>query len=490
MTIINYQELEKYIQDKDVDQFAPVFLIYGEELLCKEAMETLLNALIPGRGRSLNYESFEGSSVDIHEVAARMNTFSLLSGKKVVSIIDSKIFYSKQDQEKILEKVKQEYDQNNIKRAATHLLTLLGLLNLTFDDFHQTNQGKTYKKISGRIGDKKWLGEIIDYGIENKLAVPSAEDKSKQLQVAIDKGFPKGNHLIITTDFVDKRKSLYKSIQNNGIIIDCFVPQGDRKADKLAQEEVLRKKMKSILAQNNKTMSQNAYLAAYKMTGFDLRTFSNSLDKLISYVGKRKNITAEDVEHVLKRTKKDPIYEFTNAITDKNIESALFYLDSLLTGGDIDHPLQLLAAMINQIRRLLIIKDFTGSNGGRVWFAGCGYNHFQTNVMPEIIKHDKAFLQNMDVWKKMISEEVDTDVKNQNKRKKKGKVSTDLIIAKNPKNAYPVFMMLQKADKFTKHELIDALDCLSQADLRLKKTVQDPKLVLEDTIIKICLAGT
>ncbi|HGY11952.1 MAG TPA: hypothetical protein ENK36_06285 [Desulfobacterales bacterium] len=250
--------------------------------------------------------------------------------------------------------------------------------------------------------------------------------------------------------------------------------------------------MKSVLTQNDKTMDQNAYMAMYKMTGFDLRTFSSNMDKLISYVGERKNITAQDVEYVLKRTKKDPIYEFTNAVTDKNIVKALFYLDSLLAGGEIDHPLQLLSAIVNQIRKLLIIKDFIENPGGSVWFTGCRYNHFRSNVMPEIIVHDRAFLKNIDDWENTLSKELGEDDENQKKgkrKKKKRKASTDLIIAKNPKNTYPVFMMLQKSDKFTKNELIYDLECLSKADLRLKRTVQNPKLVLEDVLIKICMTG-
>ena len=492
MPTIKYKELEKYIKDKKENQFAPVFLIYGEELLCKEAFEKLLDAMVPGSGRSLNYDPYDGSSEDIHEVIARVNTFSLLSGIKVVSIIDSRIFYSKQDEEKILEKAKEEYDKNDNKKAAKYLLSLLGLLKLSFEDVDKTNRSKTFKFFTSRFSDEKWLDEIIDYCLENGLPVPLGEDKSKKLQEAIEKGFPKGNHLIITTDFVDKRKSLYKSIEKNGIIIDCFVPKGDRRADKVVQEEVLNEKMKSVLTQNDKTMDQNAYMAMYKMTGFDLRTFSSNMDKLISYVGERKNITAQDVEYVLKRTKKDPIYEFTNAVTDKNIVKALFYLDSLLAGGEIDHPLQLLSAIVNQIRKLLIIKDFIENPGGSVWFTGCRYNHFRSNVMPEIIVHDRTFLKNIDDWENTLSKELDEDDENQKKgkrKKKKRKASTDLIIAKNPKNTYPVFMMLQKSDKFTKNELIYDLECLSKADLRLKRTVQNPKLVLENVLIKICMTG-
>ncbi|MBT8374831.1 MAG: hypothetical protein KJN80_07965 [Deltaproteobacteria bacterium] len=492
MPIINYKELEKYTKDTKEDQFASVFLIYGENLLCKEALEKMLTALLPDSDRSLSYEPVEGASEDILEVIARVNTFSLLSGTKVVSLIDSRIFYAKQDQDKIVKKAKEEYDKNNIKKAARHLLNLLGLLNLSFEDVDKINRSKTLQRFTSKISDEKWLNETIDFCRETYRSVPSGENKSKKLKAAIDNGFPKGNHLIITTDHVDKRKSLYKSIEKSGIIIDCFVPQGDRRTDKIAQEEVLHEKLNSILTQNDKTMSQNAYVKMYKMTGFDLRSFSNSMDKLISYVGERKNICAEDVEHVLERTKKDPIFEFTNAVTDKNLERSLFYLDSLLRGGEIDHPLQLLAAIVNQVRRLLIIKEFTDSPRGRSWFAECRYNHFQSNVLPEIVKHDKAFLKHLDNWEDILSAGMDTDVNNKKKRgekKKKNKFSTDLIIAKNPKNSYPIFMMLRKSDKFSKNELIYALECLSKADLRLKKTVQNPKLVLEDTLIKICMTG-
>ncbi|MBW2563960.1 MAG: hypothetical protein JRE29_07990, partial [Deltaproteobacteria bacterium] len=182
--------MKKYIKDEKEDQFAPVFLIYGEELLCKEAFEKLLDALVPGSGSSLNYDPVEGSSEDIHEVIARVNTFSLLSGKKVVSIIDSRIFYSKQDEERILEKAKEEYDKNDIKKASKHLLSLLGLLNLSFEDVDKTNRSKTFKIFTSRFSEEKWLDEIIDYCLENSLSVPSGQDKGKKLQEAIEKGFP------------------------------------------------------------------------------------------------------------------------------------------------------------------------------------------------------------------------------------------------------------------------------------------------------------
>jgi len=56
-------------------------------------------------------------------------------------------------------------------------------------------------------------------------------------------------------------------------------------------------------------------------------------------------------------------------------------------------------------------------------------------------------------------------------KKKKGvpKACADLLIAKNPKNAYPIYNQLKNADRFTTPELEHVVIRLSEADMRLKK---------------------
>ena len=46
MPIISYKELKKYIAELGNKPFAPVYLIYGEEMLTKDAFEELLDALL------------------------------------------------------------------------------------------------------------------------------------------------------------------------------------------------------------------------------------------------------------------------------------------------------------------------------------------------------------------------------------------------------------------------------------------------------------
>ena len=486
MTEINYRELNNYLKDRKTGDFAPVYLIYGQELLYKNSLDSLLDALIPANKRSLSYEPVEGTNENIKEAIERSNTYSLLSGPKVVAICDSKIFYSKQDQGRLLEKAKQAYDTNDIKKAAKYFLSLLGVLNISYDDVSKANRTKTIKLDIDRFGDDQWIDKIVTFCIENSLAIASQEDNAALLQNAVEKGFPKGNHLIITTDMADKRRKLFKTIREQGMIIDCSVPTGDRRADRMAQEAVLSERMSEILDQVGKRMDKDAYMTLYEMTGFDLRTFSNNLQKLISYVGDKKNITADDVESVLKRTKKDPIYDLTNAVSERNMEKSLFFLDTLL--ADNLHPLQVLAAITNQMRRLLLVKGFVESPHGREWHGGIQFHQFKSRIMSAIQAYDADLLGQFEMWDQMLSKQTGKDnqrSKNKN-AKKKSRPITDLVIAKNPKNPYPVYQMLLKSEMFTTDELIAVLESLGQTDLRLKSTGQKPRLILEKLIFFIC----
>ena len=489
MPEIQYKELKDYLKNLKENQeakgFAPVYLIYGEVLLYKSTLEILLDVLLPKKNRSFNYEAIDGTNGQIQEVVERINTYSLLAETKVVAICDSKIFYSKQDDGRLLQKAKEAYDTKNIKEAAKLLLSLLSILNLSFDDVSETNRIKSLKLDSEKSSDHEWLDKVINFCKENNLFIPSEKDNVDILQQAIEKGFPKRNHLVITTDMVDKRRKLFKIIKKIGMIIDCSVPKGDRRADKIAQEAVLSERMEVLLDRYEKTMDKGAYRIMYEMTGFDIGTFSDNLEKLISYVGDRKRITAEDVAAVLKRTKKDPIYELTNAIADRDIDKSLFFLNSLLMENF--HPLQILASMTNQIRKLLVIRDFAESHHGSSWNPEMQFDHFKNNIMASVLSYNKELLDHIEDWDDMLSGDMDGDAQREKKKRetKKRKPVTDLEIPDNP---YPVYKMLIKSEKFTKNELIDDIEHLSQADFRLKYTKQKPKIILEEVILRICNA--
>ena len=484
MPIISYKDLSKYLANQGSKPFLPVFLIYGEELLVQGAFEELLNALLPASQRSINYDPVDGIQANVYEVIERVNTFSLLPGAKIVTLRDTRIFYARQDKARLLGSTRQAYEDDNLKKAAGHLLSVMGLLNLAFDDIDDANRAKSLGPDYGPGEGNRWLDETITYCRENDLSVPAARDDSRTLQLAIEKGFPRDNHLIITTDIVDKRRGLYKTLSSEGLIIDCSVPKGARREDRIAQEAVLAERKDAILGAGQKTMNQAAFHALYEKTGFDLRTFSSNLEKLVSYTGDRREITIADVESVLPRTKIDPIYELTNALADRNPEQMLFFLDSLLSSGI--HPLQAFAALINQIRKLLLVKDFVASPYGRNWQAACPYDYFRSQVIPDVVAYDRELVDQLDRWQTMLAEKAEPEHGGAAAKKKKSKTDTDLLIAKNPKNAYPIYQLFKKSERYTTEELLAAVDSLRSADKQLKSSGQNPKLVLEKVILGIC----
>ena len=261
MPEVNHKDFEKYLAEQKAEpegeKFAPVYLIFGEELLVKNAFKALLDFLLPESKRSLNFTPYEGANENIPAALEQVNTFSLMPGTKVVGIQDSKVFYSKQDKRRLFEKAKTAAANDALPKAAANFLSLLGHLNLSHEDVDKDNRHRSLDFAYQAKADDEWIDDVLSYIAESNLKVPSVAGGSELLEKAIEKKFPADNHLIITTDLVDKRRSLFKTIRKHGVIIDCSVPKGERRADKIAQASVLEEQLRAALTQSNKTMDKN-----------------------------------------------------------------------------------------------------------------------------------------------------------------------------------------------------------------------------------------
>lgn len=474
MPEISYKESNAYITKQKKTGFAPVYLIFGEEFLCQTALEKLLNLMLPGKQRSLNYEPFD-AQVTIHDGINSLKTFSFLGETKVVALCESRLFYTKEDTTKLLVKAKEHLENNAEKKAAELFLHYLSLTDL--DLYNMDAKAKTVLINSvPNENDDSWLDTLLSYCNEKKLRVPKSNDAAKLVERVLKEGYPAENHLIITTDYVDKRKRLYKTIKDIGVIINCDVPQGEKFADKKVQEGILKECMQALLKKNNKTAEPRVFHAICDITGFDLRTFANNIETLIIYCGKRPTITVSDVQDVLKRTKRDPIYDFTNAISGRNFHKAIFYFKSLLANGLF--PLQIHSAIINQIRKLLVIKSFTHDTHRGVWQKGMPYDYFRNAVLPVLIEYEAALIEHQNHNSPFTTKG--------GKKLREKKSNSDLLLAKQPKNPYPIYMNFLKADLYTKNELIHHLTRLAELDRQLKTSGTNSVLLIEKVILDIC----
>lgn len=483
MPEILYKDISKTIDRLNQKGFPQVFLLYGEESLYKTVLETLIASVLPENQRRLNYDALDGTEdMTVYDAIERLNTFSLVSEPKVVALCDARLFHSKDNEEALVQKIKDAYDVKDMKKASKLLASLLSIVKLSFDNATDITKRSDIKVDWDKFGDMKWFDEIISYAKDSNIPIKQIRDSAGDLKIAIEKGFPDHHYLIITTDIVDPKKDLYKTILEKGIVVNCSVPKGDRKADKDIQLAVLTDRIQSILSSYHKKISSQAFQAMVDLIGFDLRNFVHSIEKLIHYIGNRPEITIKDVEAVLTRTKQDPLYELTNAVTDKNVADSLLYIGSLLSSGY--YPLQLLTAIANQIRRLLIIKDFIQSPFGNVWQPKMSYDQFQAAIMPALAEFEKSILSILENWEQAVRTE--EPIQKKKGQKKKSEIDTDILLIKNSKNPYPIYLSFMKAERFSKKELLGAMSAISQADMLMKSSGKTPRLVLEEVVFRIC----
>ncbi len=453
MPQVKYEDLATVLLDVEKGSAAPVYLLHGDEYLYKTALNALLDAIVPSGAKSLNYESLEGESADVHEIIARLNTFPLLSGNKVLAVTNTNMFHSKITAGDLLKKAGEAFEKENLKDSARYVIRALSLTGMSL---LEVREGGSRERLDQALGKRSrvakeasgpWLDEVVEYCLDRHMCVPMHQADSDLLNEAITAGFPKTNRLVLTAELVDRRCRLYNTIKKMGLVMDCSVPHGDSMSNRRQQIQILSAHMRKALEQAGKTIAEDAFEALHERTGGSLRNFSNELGKLISFVGERTQISYDDVEQASEKTRQDPIYALTNAIGERSTRKSLSLVEGLLKSGFF--PLQILSVAISETRRLILIRDFIRSTSGGLWRKGMSYGAFQKVVQPELEKQEG-----------------------------------DLVGS----NTHPfvVYNAFLHSENYTFDELSQALETLLDADMQLKTTGQDAKLVLTRAILNLC----
>ena len=298
----------------------------------------------------------------------------------------------------------------------------------------------------------------------------------------MEKGIPQDHFLVFTTPGLDRRKKIYKQFEKKGLIIDCVVSQGSRKADQDEQLAVLSAIAQKRLAKTGKKIDPRAFRELADRIGFNPDLLVQNLEKLVAYAGQQPIIDAKAVASVVSRDKKDPIFSLTNAVMEKDVKTSIFFLSSLV--GDGYHPLQILKSLENLVRKLLVAKSFTLALGEKLpgfSMSRMNFTQFKQQIMPRIISRDQAHRE--------AEEELEQRFKRNKEENKKTKVVSDLFLAPNPKSPYPVFQVLLKSEKFSFAELQCAMVALCDLDHCLKSSSLNPVTGLENFVMQLCTGG-
>ncbi len=117
-------------------------------------------------------------------------------------------------------------------------------------------------------------------------------------------------------------------------------------------------------------LEQDAARELIDALGADMMLVSRELEKLILYVGEKKQITLGDVETMVLAAKQRSLYELTDAISAKDKTRALGVLDALLSTGDGDDAaIGHLYMLSRTFRQMLVILEKNVRDSRAIWQA-------------------------------------------------------------------------------------------------------------------------
>lgn len=445
--------LEKVLTCLNKGVLAPCYLLYGkEEFLVKDALQKILDIIIPAADRDFGLFFLDDESADIDNLSGLISTPSLLGGRKAVVLRNTSIFAS-DNLADLISKIRENIDDQPAK-AAKSFLTFLKIAGLTLDDL----QGTGWKKISDERwreiveGDaaqdrNKWLPRIIDICVAQGHSPASGADKADKMAEIFARGLPEGNCIILTADAVDKRKKIFKVISDAGVVLNF-----EHIKNEAAQKELLKSQARKLLESNGKNLTPAAWIALGKKTGFELRRSIAELEKLVFFVGERKSIDDKDVEEVVGKTREDSIFDLTTALSEKNQLTALAALRALLDQGT--HHLMILSMIVREIRHLLQARILVDAAKPPRFNNTMDYGWFSKNILPKLT--GLAATMNM---------------------------PKDFLINKHP---FVIYNSIRNCGRFSYPVLISYLEDLLNIERAIKSSAAAPQLLLENFLITAC----
>lgn len=447
--------LEKAITDLKKGKVAPCYLLYGEEeYLIHEALQQILDIVMPETDRDFGLFFLDGENTDFDLLKDHLLTPSLLGGRKVVVIKNTTIFQSRENLGNLIQKIRDNCDEHPDK-AAKYFLSFLKISGFAWEDmqgagWQRITDEQWRKAVEDDPGDdrNKWLPRMIEICASRGWTSGDINDPSEQLEALFAQGLPTGNCLILTAEAVDKRKKLFKVIEKAGIAIYFGEIKGEA-----ATKETFKHEAQKLLDQCGKRLAPAAWIALGKKTGFQLRPSLNELQKLISFAGERSVIEEKDVEAVVGKTKEDSIFDLTTALAEKNAKAALSALKALLDQST--HHLMILTMISREIRMLLQASVLIQSGKLPRLTPNMEYGSFQKNIYPAVTK-------------------LAADVSPKD----------DLLVRKHP---FVIYNALRNCGRFSYPILVGYLDDLLEIDRAMKSSATEPQLLLESFLLKACV---
>lgn len=339
---------------------AQVYLLVGERYLCRKAAKQLEAVLLASGG---SVHPVDGDQEDIAATIAKLRSFSLLPGRQIFRVTDTRLFHSRQVAKSFWERACKAHGDGRTVPAGRALRAFLqagGLDARGPDSDLQTLSAGEWQQCFGFARPGSDLGWTRDY--LNAEATgggptpgPSSTDPADALAAALAVGLPQHNILLLLAEEADRRKKLFKMLKEEQVVIDLSVATGGGAKAQKEQRAVLQELARTTLAEQDKTLAAHLAELLFERVGFHPVALVMELRKVMLFLGERRQITREDLDAMVGRTRQEALFELTTAIGRRDLEQALAIGGRLQENGI--HPLAVVATLRLYVRSQLLCRS-------------------------------------------------------------------------------------------------------------------------------------
>jgi DNA polymerase-3 subunit delta len=441
-------------QIKKGDCFS-AYLFIGERYLCQQAADQVARLLCTDGGAVHN---IDGDTEDHNLTLSKLRSFSLLGGRQVFRVNNTRLFHSKNVAKAIWKRAVQAHEGDKPEKAFKYLQAMMeagGLKSNTSENDPASLTATQWKKYFGfakPAGILEWTGKILarfSGQLEAEATVARSDQNAGEMVLAaLEGGIPENNILMLLAEEVDKRKKLYKSFKDTYAVINLHVDTGASTQARKVQQAVLQEQVGAVLKKMKTTMAAGVMEQLLERVGFHPVAAVMETEKLALFVGEARKISMQDLNQMVGRTRQEAVFELTQAISEKKRDQALFIASRLQENGL--HALAIVATLRNFTRSLLLFRVLLEQEQYH-FRPGISAKMFQEQCLPVLKQNER--------WKAELSG-----------------------------HPFAVYMRFKAAAGFSVPCLRSWLENILAADMRLKGSSVDTETVLQHLILSMMIA--
>jgi DNA polymerase III subunit delta len=440
------RDLRTLLTDLKTGQGPQLLLLFGDDLPVEETCKAVLEQLVPADQRGFNFERFDGRTASWEQIELSLMTPPFLPGKKLLWVENAPYFFSREQKGELGERVLELWRDGKKDAAGKLLIDLLVVEGWTQEQWERLANSSSRALLDLLSGDdaetRDDVEALLSYCKSRDFALTQRKGSEEhRLTALLEQGLPEWSFLLLTAAQVDRRTRLYKRFEEIGAAL--YLGLERERSGKVSRDNLLEF-INQRIRPTGKALNPQAREMILARAGDDLRALQQEIEKLVLFVGERGTIQAEDVEAIVADRGEGWIFDLTRALGDRNATAALVQLARLLAQGE--PALKILGTIATEMRRLLSARQLLATDLAKFWKRGMTYQQFQQIVLPQGLPP----------------------------------------ITRNP---YGDYMCFQRAERFSLAELGAHMEELFKADYRLKSSGHQPRLVLEQLILSMCLSS-